>query len=322
MSFTRQVMRTLFVAVTSGGAVAQDYPVKPIRLIVPFGPGGTTDILSRVIGERLGERFGQQVLIDNRPGAGGNIAAELTARAAPDGYTIFLGSMGTQSINISIYPKLAFDPLKDFAPVSLVVNSANLLLVHPSIPANTVKQLIELAKAKPERFSYSTSGSGSFNHMSAELFSLMANIKMVHIPYKSGGQALTAVVSGEADVLFQTIPPTLPFVESRRLKPIAVCTLERHPLFPKLPTANESGLPGFDISTWYGILAPAATPKAIVDKLNDALVQVIKNPATHKRLLELGVDPVTNTPGQFNELVRSDLAKWAKVAKAANIKVN
>jgi tripartite-type tricarboxylate transporter receptor subunit TctC len=322
MSFTRQVMRTLFVAVTSGGAVAQDYPVKPIRLIVPFGPGGTTDILSRVIGERLGERFGQQVLIDNRPGAGGNIAAELTARAAPDGYTIFLGSMGTQSINISIYPKLAFDPLKDFAPVSLVVNSANLLLVHPSIPANTVKQLIELAKAKPERFSYSTSGSGSFNHMSAELFSLMANVKMVHIPYKSGGQALTAVVSGEADVLFQTIPPTLPFVESRRLKPIAVCTLERHPLFPKLPTANESGLPGFDISTWYGILAPAATPKAIVDKLNDALVQVIKNPATHKRLLELGVDPVTNTPGQFNELVRSDLAKWAKVAKAANIKVN
>jgi tripartite-type tricarboxylate transporter receptor subunit TctC len=230
--------------------------------------------------------------------------------------------MGTQSINISIYPKLAFDPLKDFAPVSLVVNSANLLLVHPSIPANTVKQLIELAKAKPERFSYSTSGSGSFNHMSAELFSLMANIKMVHIPYKSGGQALTAVVSGEADVLFQTIPPTLPFVESRRLKPIAVCTLERHPLFPKLPTANESGLPGFDISTWYGILAPAATPKAIVDKLNDALVQVIKNPATHKRLLELGVDPVTNTPGQFNALVRSDLAKWAKVAKAANIKVN
>ena len=322
MSFTRQVMRTLFVAVTSGGAVAQDYPVKPIRLIVPFGPGGTTDILSRVIGERLGERFGQQVLIDNRPGAGGNIAAELTARAAPDGYTIFLGSMGTQSINISIYPKLAFDPLKDFAPVSLVVNSANLLLVHPSIPANTVKQLIELAKAKPERFSYSTSGSGSFNHMSAELLSLMANVKMVHIPYKSGGQALTAVVSGEADVLFQTIPPTLPFVESRRLKPIAVCTLERHPLFPKLPTANESGLPGFDISTWYGILAPAATPKAIVDKLNDALVQVIKNPATHKRLLELGVDPVTNTPGQFNELVRSDLAKWAKVAKAANIKVN
>ena len=167
----------LVLAAAALVASAQDFPVKPIRLIVPFGPGGTTDILSRVIGERLGERFGQQVLIDNRPGAGGNIAAEITARATPDGYTIFLGSMGTQSINISIYPKLAFDPIKDFAPISLVSNSANLLIVHPSIPVNTVRQLIQLARAKPDRFSYSTSGGGSFNHMSAELFNLMAQTK-------------------------------------------------------------------------------------------------------------------------------------------------
>ncbi len=301
---------------------AQEYPVKPLRLIVPFGPGGTTDILARVIGDRLGERWGQQVLIDNRPGAGGNIAAEMTARTAPDGYTIFLGSMGTQSINVSIYPKLAFDPVKDFAPVSLVSNSANLLIVHPSIPVTSVRQLIVLARAKPERFSYSTSGSGSFNHMSAELFNLMAGTKMVHIPYKSGGQALLAVVSGEADLLFQTMPAAIPFVESGRLKALAVCTIARHPLFPRLPTANESGLPGFDISTWYGILAPAATPKEIVAKLNEALVQIIKSPATNKRLLDLGVDPVTNTPEQFAALVRADLVKWAKVAKAANIKVN
>jgi tripartite-type tricarboxylate transporter receptor subunit TctC len=303
-------------------AAAQDFPVKPIRLIVPFGPGGTTDILSRVIGERLGERFGQQVLIDNRPGAGGNIAAEITARAAPDGYTIFLGSMGTQSINVSIYPKLAFDPIKDFAPISLVSNSANLLIVHPSIPVNTVRQLIQLARAKPDRFSYSTSGGGSFNHMSAELFNLMAQTKMVHIPYKSGSQALLSVVSGEADLLFQTMPAAIPFVESGRLKALAVCTLERHPLFPKIPTANESGLPGFDISTWYGILAPAATPKEIIAKLNDALVQIIKTPATNKRLLELGVDPVFNTPEQFSTLIRNDLVKWAKVAKNASIRVN
>ncbi len=310
------------VACTAFGTAAQDYPVKPIRLIVPFAPGGTTDILSRVIGERLTERWGQQVLIDNRPGAGGNIAAELSARAAPDGYTLFLGSMGTQSMNISIYSKLAFDPLKDFAPISLVSNSANLLLIHPSIPANTVRQLIQFAKAKPDRFSYSTSGSGSFNHMSAELFNLMAGTKMVHIRSKSGGQALTAVVSGEADLVFQTIPAAIPFVEAHRLKALAVCTLERHPLFPKLPTASESGLPGFDISTWYGILAPAATPKEIVARLNEALVQIIRNPATNKRLLDLGVDPVTNTPEQFSALVRADLVKWAKVAKAANIKVN
>ena len=301
---------------------AQEWPAKPVRLIVPFGAGGTTDILSRVLGERLAERLGQQVIIDNRPGAGGNIAAELTARSAPDGYTIFLGSMGTQSINVSIYPKLAFDSVSDFAPVSLVSNSANLLLIHPSIPANSVKDLIRLAKAKSDRFSYSTSGAGSFNHMSAELFNLMAGTHMVHIPYKSGAQTLTAVVSGEADLVFQTIPAAVPMVEAKRLKPLAVCTLQRHPLFPQIPTAAESGLPGFDISTWYGILAPAATPKNIVANLNDAIVQIVKNPAAAKRLRELGLDPVTNTPEQFLALIKSDLVKWAKVAKAANTKVN
>ena len=311
-----------FIAIAAAPAIAQDYPSKPIRIIVPFGPGGTTDILARVVGERLGERWGQQVVIDNRPGAGGNIAVELAARAAPDGYTLFLGSMGTQSVNVSIYPKLAFDPVRDFAPVSLVANSANLLLIHPSIPATNVRQLIQLAKGAPERFSYSTSGSGSFNHLSAELFSLMAQVKMVHIPYKSGAQTLMAVVSGEADLLFQTIPPALPFLESRRLQALAVCTPERHPLFPRLPTASESGLPGFEISTWYGILAPAATPAATVAALNDALVQIIRSPATNKRLSDLGVDPASNTPGQFSALIRSDLVKWAKVAKAAAIKVN
>jgi tripartite-type tricarboxylate transporter receptor subunit TctC len=313
---------TLAVACAPLAAAAQDYPVKPIRLIVPFGAGGTTDILARVVGDRLSERWGQQVLIDNRPGAGGNIAAELAARAAPDGYTIFLGSMGTQSMNVSIYSKLPFDPVNDFAPISLVSNSANLLLIHPSIPATSVRELIQLAKAKPDRFSYSTSGAGSFNHMSAELFNLMAETKMVHIPYKSGAQTVTAVVSGEADLVFQTIPAALPLVEARRLKALAVCTLQRHPLFPQVATANESGLPGFTISSWYGILAPAATPKAIVTALNEALVQIIKSPAASKRLLELGVDPVSNTPEQFAALVRADIVKWAKVAKAANIKVN
>jgi len=321
MNFARYIL-PLLAPCTALPALAQEYPVKPIRLVVPFGPGGTTDILARVIGDRLSERWRQQVLIDNRPGAGGNIAAELVARAAPDGYTIFLGSMGTQSMNVSIYSKLPFDPLKDFAPISLVSVSANLLLIHPSIPANSVKELIQLAKVKPDRFSYSTSGAGSFNHMSAELFNLMAGTKMVHIPYKSGAQTVTAVVSGEADLVFQTIPAALPLVEARRLKALAVCTLQRHPLFPNLPTANESGLPGFNISSWYGILAPGATPKPIVAALNDALVQIVKSPAASKRLLELGVDPVSNTPEQFDALIRADIVKWGKVAKAANIKVN
>ena len=315
----RRLLWTLVLGMV-GLAQAQEFPAKTIRLIIPFAPGGTTDILGRIIGERLTARWGQQVVIDNRPGAGGNIAAEQTVRAPADGYTLFLGSMGTQSINVSIYSKLPFDPVKDFAPISLVANSANLLLVHPSIPAANVKQLIQLAKSKPGLLSYSSSGSGSFNHMSASLFDLMAHVDMVHIPYKSGGQALMAVVSGEADLLFQTIPAAIPFMESRRLKALAVCSSERHPLFPQLPTASESGLPGFEISTWYGILAPAGTPSAIVTKLNDALVQIVS--ANHKKFLDLGVDPVTNTPEQFAALVVADLNKWAKVAKAARIRAN
>jgi tripartite-type tricarboxylate transporter receptor subunit TctC len=312
----------LVTAALAAAATAQDYPARAVRIVVPFGAGGTTDILARVIGDRLTERWGQQVVIDNRTGAGGNIAAEIVARSAADGYTLLLGSMGTQSVNVSIYSKLAFDPGKDFAPVSLIVNSANLLLVHPSIPAATVKDLIRLAKTTADRFSYSSSGSGSFNHLSAELFNLMAGTRMVHIPYKSGAQTLTAVVSGEADILFQTIPPVQPYLESRRLKALAVGTVRRHPLFPQLPTVSESGLPGFEISTWYGILAPAGTPSAIVAGLSQTLADVVKSPAAGKRLQELGVDPASNTPDQFAALIRADTVKWAKVAKAANIKVN
>ncbi len=308
------------LALAASTALAQEFPAKPIRLIIPFGPGGTTDILGRVIGERMTARWGQQVIIDNRPGAGGNIAAEQTVRAPADGYTLFIGSMGTQSINVSIYSKLPFDPLKDFTPISLVANSANLLLVHPSIPARNVKQLIALARTKPGRLSYSSSGSGSFNHMSAELMKLMAQIDMVHIPYKSGAQAVTAVVSGEADLIFQTIPGALPFMDSGRLRALAVCSIERHPLFPQLPTASESGLPGFEISTWYGILGPAGIPPPVVAKLNEGLVQIVS--ANRKRFLELGVDPVTNTPEQFAALVVADLNKWAKVAKAARIRAD
>ena len=298
------------------------FSAHPIRLILGYPPGGASDAVARPLAVIVGTRLGQTIVIDNRPGAGGNIAAEIVARSAADGYTLLLGSMGTQSVNVSIYSKLAFDPVKDFAPISLVVNSANLLLVHPSIPASTVKDLIRLAKTKADRFSYSSSGSGSFNHLSAELFNLMAGTRMVHIPYKSGAQTLTAVVSGEADILFQTIPPVQPYLEARRLKALAVGTVRRHPLFPQLLTVSESGLPGFEISTWYGILAPAGTPSAIVAGLSQTLADVVKSPAAGKRLQELGVDPASNTPDQFAALIRADTVKWAKVAKAANIKVN
>ena len=312
----------LIAALAAAGqaAAAEAYPAKPIRLVIPFAPGGTTDILGRVIGERLTAQLGQQIVVENRGGAGGNIAAEAVARSAPDGYTLFLGSMGTQAMNGAIYPKLAFDPIRDFAPITRLVNSANLLVVHPSLPARSVKDVIQLAKSRPGQLNYSTSGVGSFNHMSAELFQMMSGVRMVHIPYKSGGQALTAVLVGEAQILFQTIPAAVPFIESGKLRALAVCASERHPLFPKLPTASESGLPGFEISTWYGILAPAATPADLVARLNAALIEVVKAPVTQKRLADLGLDPATNTPQDFAALIRADAVKWAKVVKAANIR--
>jgi tripartite-type tricarboxylate transporter receptor subunit TctC len=303
-------------------AAAQDYPSKPLRVLVPNAPGGSTDILARVVGERLANKWGQQVVIDNRPGAGGNIAAELAARAAPDGYTLFLGSMSTQSINPSLYAKLPFDAARDFAPVSLVANSANLLLVHPSIPANSVKELINLARARPGQLNYSSSGDGSFNHMSAELFKIMARVDIVHIPYNGGAPALIALVRGEAQLVFITTAPALPFVRSGRLKTLAVCAAKRHPLLPALPTASESGLPGFEVGTWYGILAPAATRADVVTRLNTAIAEMVKAPATYQRLLDAGVEPASNTPDQFAQLIQRDTEKWAKIAKSAAIKAN
>jgi tripartite-type tricarboxylate transporter receptor subunit TctC len=301
-------------------ACAQDYPAKPIRVLVPNAPGGSTDILARIVGERLAEKWGQQVVIDNRPGAGGNIAAELAARSAPDGYTLFLGSMSTQAVNPGLYAKLPFDAARDFAPVSLVANSANLLLVHPSVPANTVKQLIELARAHPGQLNYSSSGSGSFNHMSAELFKIMARVDMTHIPYNGGAPALIALVRGEAQLVFITTAPALPFVRSGRLKALAVCASKRHPLFPALPTASESGLPGFEVGTWYGILAPANTRADIVTRLNAAIAEIVKTPATSRRLLDSGVEPAFNTPDQFALLIHRDTEKWAGLIKTTGAK--
>ncbi|MBI3067782.1 MAG: tripartite tricarboxylate transporter substrate binding protein [Betaproteobacteria bacterium] len=321
----RRITRFAFSIALAGiacAAAAQQYPGKALRIIVPFAAGGTTDILARIVGERLSEQWGQPVIVDNRPGAAGNIAAELAARSAPDGHTLFLGSMGTQSMNVSLYSNLAFDPAKDFAPVSLIANSVNLLLVHPSVPASSVKQMIELARSKPGRLNYASSGAGSFNHMSAELFKMMAKVDMVHIAYKGGPPALTAVVSGEADLIFITVAPALPFVKSGKLRALAICAAARHPMFPRLPTASESGLPGFEVSSWYGILVPAATPKNVVAKLNGAMVNIVKSPAASKRLVDLGFEPVSNSPEEFAGLIRRDTAKWAKVIKATGAKGN
>ena len=321
-STTARTMQCAAGVLFALAACAQDYPAKPLRILVPNAPGGSTDMLARIVGERLNDKWGQQVIIDNRPGAGGNIAAELTARAAPDGYTLLLGSMSTQAVNPGLYAKLPFDAAKDFAPVSLVANSANLLLVHPSIPANSVQELIALARARPGQLNYSSSGSGSFNHMSAELFKIMARVEMTHIPYNGGSPALIALVRGEAQLVFITTAPALPFVRSGRLKTLAVCAAKRHPLFPALPTASESGLPGFEVGTWYGILAPAATRPDVVAKLNAAIADMVKAPATYQRLLDSGVEPASNTPEQFAQLIQRDTEKWAALIKTTGAKAD
>ena len=298
---------------------AQEYPSKPIRMVVPFAAGGAADILARIVGEQLVEAWGRPVVVDNRAGAAGNIAGGIVAKAPPDGHTLLMGSMGTQAMNVSLYRTLPYDPARDFAPISLVAKNPNLLAVHPSVPVSTVKELIAHAKSRPGKLNYSSSGSGSMGHMSAELFKLMTGVQMTHVPYKGGAPAVAAVVAGEADVLFIVLPPILPHVKSGRLKPIAVGSRERHALLPDVPTVIESGLPGFEVRQWYGLLAPAGTPRPVVAKLHAAVHRIVNAPHVSKRIFDTGSDPTTTTPAELEAVIREDTARWAKVAKAAGI---
>ncbi|MBI2294121.1 MAG: tripartite tricarboxylate transporter substrate binding protein, partial [Betaproteobacteria bacterium] len=259
----------------SSAADGQAFPSKPIRIVVPFTAGGAADILARIVGDKFAEMWNRPIVIDNRAGAAGNIAAEIVAKSPPDGYTLLMGSMGTQAMNVSLYRKLPFDPARDFAPISVIAKNPNLLAAHPSVPVATVKQLIAFAKAHPGKLNYSSSGAGSMGHMSTELFRLMTGVKIVHVPYKGGAPAVTAVMSGEADVLFIVLLPILPHVKAGRLKAIAMGSRERHALLPEVPTVIESGLPGFEVRQWYGLLAPAGTPREIVTKLHAAVDRIV-----------------------------------------------
>jgi len=301
----------------SSAAYGQAFPSKSIRIVVPFTAGGAADILARIVGDKFAEMWGRPVVIDNRAGAGGNIAAEIVAKAPPDGYTLLMGSMGTQAMNVSLYRKLPFDPARDFAPISVVAKNPNLLAVHPSVPVATVKELIAFAKAHPGKLNYSSSGTGSMGHMSAELFKLMTGVQMVHVPYKGGAPAVTAVLSGEADVLFIVLPPVLPHIKAGRLKAIAMGSRERHALLPEVPTIIESGLPGFEVRQWYGLLAPAGTPSEVVARLHAAVDRIVNLPETHKRIFDTGSDPAATTPAEFEAMIREDTVRGAKVAKAS-----
>lgn len=302
---------------------AQAYPDHPIRLIVPFAPGGTTDILARILGQKLGENLGQQVIIDSRGGAAGNLGTGLAARAAPDGYTLLLGVISPLAINVSLYgAKLPYNPVQDFAPVSLITKVPQIISVHPSVPAHNVKQLIALAKAHPNKLTYGTAGAGTSNHLVGELFNTAAGIHITHIPYKGAGPAAVAVFSGEVDMMISAPPAVINFVKLGRLRAIAVTSATRSPALPDVPTMMESGLPGFEATAWYCMVAPAGTPRPIIDKVRDALVKAMETPQVRQRLLDEGATPESSTPEELGAFIRAEIDKWARAVKLSGARID
>ena len=315
-----RIMRALLLAAAiATHAAAQQYPTKAIRMIVPFPPGGPNDILGRVIAQRLSEQLGQQVVIDNRGGAGGLIGAEIAARAAPDGYTLLFGGTATLAINPGLHKKLPYDPLRDFAAVSLVGTAPSMLVVHPSLPVKTVKDLIALAKAKPGQLNFASAGVGTPPHLAGELFKSMAGVDMTHVPYKGGGPALNDLLGGQIGVYFSGISSALPYVKEGRLRGIAVTSAKRTAVMPELPTVAESGLPGYEVGNWYAIVAPAGTAPAIIARLNGEIVKALAAAEVKKRFLELAADPIGSAPAELAKYNRSEIAKWARALKAAGI---
>ena len=302
-------------------AKAQDYPSKPIRLVVPFAAGGATDVLARLVGERLTATLGQQVVVDNRPGAGGNIGSDLVARAEPDGYTILMGAVGTHAINPSLYPKMPYDPVKDFAPVTLVASVPNVLVINPGVPANSVQELIDLAKAKPGELNFASSGNGTSIHLSGELFKAMTGTDIVHVPYKGSGPAVTDLLGGQVQMMFDNMPSSLPHVKAGKLRALGVTSAKRSPALPEVPTIAEAGVPGYDATSWFGILAPAGTPEPVVTRLQGAIVQALGEPEMRQRMADLGAEPVGDTPAEFGQFIAAEIAKWAKVVNDAGVKL-
>ena len=302
-------------------ACAQDYPVKPIRFILPFPPGGGTDTLARIVGQKLGENLGQTIVLDNRPGAGANIGAEIGAHSVADGYTLTMGNIA-HAINMTLYAKPGYDLIQDFAPITLLASTPNILVVHPSVAAKSVQELIALAKAKPGQLNYASSGSGSSAHLAAELFKNLAGVNFTHVPYKGGGPAVTSLVGGETVVGFATAPSVLPQIKAGRLRGLAVTTLKRTTAAPELPTIAESGVPGYDANTWYGALAPAKTAAAIISRLHDELIKIMRSADILDRIAVLGYEPSTTTPQEFAAYIKSEVDKWGKVVKATGIRAD
>ena len=299
---------------------AQSYPAKPVRFIIPFPPGGPTDIMGRLAAQRLSEVWGVQVVADNRAGAGGNIGAEMCAKSPPDGYTICMLTIA-QSISPAIYSKLGFDPLKDFAAVTLMATLPSLLMVHPSLPVKNVKDLVALAKAKPAILTYASTGNGTSPHMLMEMFKWLAGVDLVHVPYKGASPAMIDQISGQIDVAFSTAIAALPFVQQGKVRAIAVSTKDRFPPLPDLPTVEQGGVKGFDGSSWQGVVMPAGTPREMVGKVNAELAKMLRAPDMKEKILQQGGIASGNTPEEFTAFIKAEADKWAKVAKAAKVRV-
>ncbi|MBO9512927.1 MAG: tripartite tricarboxylate transporter substrate binding protein [Variovorax sp.] len=302
-------------------AAAEDYPSKPIRLIVPFAPGGVTDTGARVVADRLGQRLGQQVVVDNRPGASGNIGTQMAAAAAPDGYTLVVGFDGTLVINPHVYAKVPFDPVKDFAPVSKIGDAALIIVTHPSVPAKTFEALVAYSKSTPGGVSYGSAGTGSTPHLAGELLKVRTGANFVHVPYKGGGQAMADVVGGSLPMLYTAVAGAYPFVQKGQVNAIAVSSRQRLASLPQVPTVAESGVPGFESVSWIGILAPAKTPQPIVERLQREIHAVVHSPDIKERLAGLGIEASGNSPAEFGRQIQDDLKRYAEIVKTANIKV-
>jgi tripartite-type tricarboxylate transporter receptor subunit TctC len=321
-SILSALVLSMLGAVSTGTALAQaNYPDKPVRFVVPYPPGGGTDVIARIVQDRFQALLGQPIIIDNKGGAGGSVGSELAARAAPDGYTV-LFTLSSHTINPAIYPKLSFDTIKDFESIGTVASLPQILVANPMVPASTVAELVALAKAKPELLAYASVGNGSPGHLAGELFKLRTGTQMTHIPYRGGGPAVTDVISGQVPLLWVSIPAAAQFVKTGKLKALAVSTLKRSAAFPDVPTVQETGVPDFEVDSWYAMFVPARTPQPVIDRLNRALNTIVAEPGIRDKLLAQGAEGVGGTPQTLTRIVAAEIPKWAKLAKDANIKAD
>ncbi len=323
-------MKAVFLAigVLSGVATVADaatlagaYPLRPIRFVVPFPAGGGVDIVTRILAKEMAEKLGQQVVVDNRAGASGVIGTQIVANSSPDGYTLLMGNVATHAVNVNLFKKLPYDPLKDFAPICLVARVPGILLVHPSVPANSIQELIALAKSKPGQLVYGSAGNGTPTHLAAELFKSLAGVNIVHIPYKGTPPALADLIGGQITMMFSNIVSGLPMVKAGKAKGLGVTSLKRASIAPDIPAISESGLPGFQEESWYGALAPLGTPLAVVARLNATIMQVLNSPAILDRFVQQGAEIVPGSPGEFREFIRSEILKYARIVKDSGLRI-